>query len=405
MFVRRRTLLFLPLVLVLATAGCGQLGSEPLTRDVVDGQEMSLEGSVAAFYLSRQSRDFRDSGPNGYLVLVDEEGKLRALETSGMDNAQIDWSEHGLVFADAANDYHLQDSLRAMPSTKTNFQQAMSGLGAGNSLGIYNDGFSETGYTEQAVASSADGSELREVEGYYQVTGYCDGTLVGLAEPTGPYAKEAARLGHTTMGEYSYRSLMLSRLSGTPSGAEHVAGIREVDESSQDATDAPCLEGKLHHLATTYGTGDTPKPVIRSWDVETASFTQHEIVLSPGTAALEIGDLEFQNQGYSRESVRDGNLDWVAIDGRVMSTSLETGRTTVLFALAADGYDDRSSQNSIEFTPTSLAVMTTSPDGKAVSFVQYDRTSGQELRRLELPAVAKALGTELVLRDLAVRPD
>ncbi|RAX49041.1 hypothetical protein DQ353_11980 [Arthrobacter sp. AQ5-05] len=405
MFARRKARLFLPLMLVLATTGCGLPGTEPLKKAVVDGQEMNLEGSVAAFYLSRQSREFRRSGPNGYLVLVDGDGELRALETSGMDNAQVDWSEHGLVFADTANDYHLQDTLRAVPSTKTDFQQAMSGLGAGKSLGLYNEGSSENGYTEQAVASSADGSTLRDVKGFYQVTGYCDGTLVGLAEPTGPYAQEAARLGHTPMGEYSYRSLMLSRLSGTPDGAEDVVGIREVDESSQDATDAPCVEGKLHHLATTYDTAGIPKPVIRSWDVATASFTQHDIVLSPGTPALEHGDLGFQNQGYSRESVREGNLDWVAIDGRVMSTSLGTGRTVVLFALAADGYADRSSQNSVEFTPTSIAVMTTGPDGRTVSFVQYDRTTGEELRRFELPAVAKALGTGLALRDLAVRPD
>ena len=109
--------------------------------------------------------------------------------------------------------------------------------------------------------------------------------------------------------------------------------------------------------------------------------------------------------GYSRDSVRESNLDWVAVDGRVMSTNLETGRTKVLFAVAADDYDVASSQRSVEFTPTSLAVVTSSQDGKAVSFVQYDRYTGEELRRFDLPDVAKALNTGLVLTDLAVRPD
>ncbi|MGB9034727.1 hypothetical protein BLJ79_16345 [Arthrobacter sp. UCD-GKA] len=407
MLARNTTWMVLPLVLGLglATAGCGQLGAQPLKKNVVVGSELSLDGSIAAIYLSRQAREFRESGPNGYLVLVDGQGEIKALETSGMDNAQTDWSEHGLVFADTANDYHLQDGLHTTPSVKTDYQQAMSGSGAGSSLGLYNDGFNETGYTEQAVGTSPDGAVLHDVEGYYQVTGFCDGTLFGLAEPSGAYAREAGLSGHESVGTYAFRSLMLSRLSGTPSGAERVIGIRTVDESSQDATDAPCVEGRLHHLASTYDAGGTATPVIRSWDVETATFTQHEIVLSPEAQALENGDYGFEMHGYSRDSVRESNLDWVAVDGRVMSTNLETGRTKVLFAVAADDYDVASSQRSVEFTPTSLAVVTSSQDGKAVSFVQYDRYTGEELRRFDLPDVAKALNTGLVLTDLAVRPD
>ena len=118
MLARNTTWMILPLVLGLglATAGCGQLGAQPLKKNVVVGSELSLDGSIAAIYLSRQAPEFRESGPNGYLVLVDGQGEIKALETSGMDNAQTDWSEHGLVFADTANDYHLQDGLHTTPS-------------------------------------------------------------------------------------------------------------------------------------------------------------------------------------------------------------------------------------------------------------------------------------------------
>jgi len=335
--------------------------------------------------------------------LANAEGNLQVFETSGMDNAQMDWTRDGLVFSDKDNDYHLSDSLSITPSAKADFHQAMLSTGGGGSIGLYNDGFAEEGYVEQVVSTVGGAAAKHEVEGFYQVTGFCDGELYGVAEPSGKYAARAAELGEQALGDYGYRVLMLSRLTG-PEGGEQVVNVAPVVESNQSASDAPCSGGILHHLASLYGSDGHVVPAIRSWNTETGELRQHLLKTVQGTEPIEVGDTGYE-VGYTRGSLSDGSLEWVSSDGRLLATEVSSGRTREVFTLAEGGFDPGVSSRSVEFTQSTLTVATDPGNGQDFDLMRYDRRTGEQIFRLTLPEIREALAQGLVLRDLAVAPE
>ena len=383
--------------------GCAAWGADNYSDTAVDAEEMNLSDAVAAFTVSRQSAGFRDSGGNGYLSLVTKDGEIRSFQTAGMDNAQIDWSPQGLVFSDTENDYHLSDRLETSESPKTNYQQAMFATSDRGSIGVYNDGFTDDGYVNQLVSTKPGSAELTEVEGNYQVTGMCDGEVYGLAEPSGTYARRAESKGLSLMGDYELRSQMLNRL--TPGDDEHPVALRGITESGQYATDAPCQDGTLHHLATAYDDQGQQSLVLRSWDVRSGEVDERDISNIDDTTAVPASDHGFEMNGYTHHSVRGGHLDWVSSDRRVMSTELSTGKTRELFRLADGDIPDHAAPGSVHFTRDTLTTLTEHPDTGHGLLITWDRSTGNQKSRIELPSLSDAVEEGYVLRDIAVRPE
>lgn len=383
--------------------GCTAWGADSYSDTTVVAEELKLDDAVAAFTVSRQSAGFRDSGGNGYLSLVTKDGEIRSFQTAGMDNAQIDWSPQGLVFSDTENDYHLSERLESSESPKTNYQQALFATSDRGSVGVYNDGFTNDGYVNQLVSTTQGSAELTEVEGNYQVTGLCDGVVYGLAEPSGEYAQRAESKGLPLMGDYELRSQMLNRL--TPGHGEQPVALRGITESGQYVTDAPCQDGTLHHLATAYDDQGEQSLVLRSWDVRSGEVDERDISYTGDTTPVPASDQGFEVNGYTHHSVRDGHLDWVSSDRRVMSTELSTGETRELFRLADQGIPDDAAPGSVHFTRDTVTTLTEHPDTGHGLLITWDRRTGNQNSRIELPSLSDAVKDGYVLRDIAVRPE
>ena len=365
----------------------------------------ALEDAIAAVYLSVQSLQIANSNGQGYLVLINGDGDFRAMKTSGMDNAQIAWSPHGLFFSDVDNDYRLTDTLTVTESPKARFQQTIAATDDGSAIALYNNGFTASGNTEQLVVTDQDSVTKTEVEGYYHVTGFCDGTLYGIAPPSGRYHAIARHQGLQMQGTHGdTTALMFNQLSHTERHREQLLGLTAVSESTQSALDAPCEDGVLHHLGSTRD-GEQHLPVLRSWDTETGEYSEKPLNVQ-GTMPLPTSADTYYLRPDSG-SIRDGHFEWVCTDGRVMSTDLQTGDTTERFVLTPQIDTSAAAlpwHRNVTFTEDRIVTLTWDAASETYHYTEFDRDTGKQRKHLELPSLAEELGNpDLVMRDLAVR--
>lgn len=399
-------MLALPIALGLTLTACS-LTQHPVEEHLVDASELQLGDATVAIFMNTD--DYDASNFHGYLVLIDDDGTMRSFATDGMWQGLLDWSSAGLVFTDHGADYHLSDTLTVTDSEKPTLQQTIRATDDGGSIALYNDGHVEDGYAEQLVTHTPQGSRVAQVEGYYQVTGFCDGELFGLAEPSGPYVTQAEQEGLAGTGNFGFTSLMLTQLSGTASGTEELVGMQEVTESDQLATDAPCASDLLHHLAAHYPSGGQEVVVLRSWDVETGTHVEHELTFTGGTVPPKSEDYGFESLGYDRNSLRDGALEWLTIDGRILSTDIETGETSELFELAqaelvqAD-FDPSTWERIVEFSADTVSVLTYQLDGGYADIVEYDRATGAVISQLDLSDLGETIQDGAFITDFATKP-
>lgn len=388
----------------LALSACSAVADWFRTIEIVPHDAAALGGTEVAVYLSEQWRDFDARGlGTGYVVLIDGDGGVRAIRTAGMDEGLLLWTERGLAFSDVESDFLLADSLRVTASPKRGSQQALISGPDDSMIGLYNEGFTETGYLEHAVTTTDTGAISREVEGYYQVTGSCDGTLFGLAEPMGEYAEAAARLGPLQAdAQYGYPTLMLSQLSGTSDGRERVVDMEAVKESNQWGSDAPCRDGELVYLAITYDADGTQRASLRVWSTRTGEQVERTLV-TPDGEPIPVDEFAGFDLRPTALALRGEQLDWLGVDGVLSSTNLATGVTEALFAVETFGLTPTYYSPSHTFTEDTLAILTWEPEN--VHFAEYDRLTGELLREMQLPEVHAMLhdGSQ-VMRGMATRP-
>lgn len=374
-------------VLVLLT-GCS-VAPEATTS----APDASTTGVIAAFTISRQQSGVTESNDRGYVVLVNPDGETSIVETTVMQNAQLDWNEDELVFSDTENDYIVGSSTRVVPTeTKTDYQQALSLSDDGTVIGLYNDGYDEDGYVEQLVTSSKSGSDLTEIEGYFQVTGFCDDDLYGIAEPLGKYHDEAERQGIEVNEEdaHGFTRLMLNQLTSGTTVEEANVSMRAVNSSDQSSTDASCVDGSLYHLASVYADSGETTPVLRTWDIDSGDMSELELVTTDGEPVTGPDQSIFEIDGSSQQSLQGNYFDWVDDFGRAWRTDVTTGVSNKLFDLV-DSYDNTTDIRVVDFTENALTVVTFQREAGEVRLVQYDRDSGQVDTEIELPDVAKTI--------------
>ena len=370
---------------------------------VLDPEDASAQGVIAAAYISPQLHAL-DSESTGYVLLIDDDGDASALETSGMANPALAWSDQGLFFGDVHHDYLLSlDGLSVSESPKTDYQHTLFTTAEG-SVGLYNDGFTENGYIEQVVEYDGEESTLTEVEGMYLATGMCDGQMYGVAEPTGRYADQAAQEGIENNGEAGFNALMLTQLTGTSSGTEELVAIHQVPDSDQWAFDSPCQDRVLRHLATRYDDEHSAgTPVLRSWNTSTGQFNEVELHYSDGRA-LETTEFGFQAHGTAPLSGGEDSYQWVSTATyELMTTDIYTGETEPITEL--DGHFDPATSTLLtQFTDTHLWTLSFTHGDHAMVIRSYDRHTGDLDRTLEVAEFTDRLNDEDVLGGFAVQP-
>jgi hypothetical protein len=378
----------------------------PLEAAVQPTGQVRLGDAVFAFYLSPETyAETSESGGRkpAYVVLVQPDGSYRTVRTSGMNTAQIAWSDLGLFFSDEDRDYILgANGLTTFGNPKSGLQQSAFALPDRKGfVAVYNKGFTETGYANQVAVTTPEGSRLAEVEGNYFTNASCEGAVYGVAPEVGDHiaaAKDLPRMRSRV--NTSAQPQLLARLHPAKDGREKVVAWRAAFGATA-GPHAPCVDGVITFLSAYDDADGRSHAAIVSWDTATGRYVERPLVDGAGKS---IGRDALEFLRFDDRSLREGTFEWFATDGHIMATEVETGVTTSRFdtGYAFGNYED----TKIVFTDTSIYALNEPFDGKTpVTFKQFDRATGKVVKSLTLDGISEHLGVDLNVRGFAVRPE
>lgn len=348
-----------------------------------------------ALCFSAASSDMDGESHDGKVVLVKDDGAFSEVQTWGMDMCSMEWTEKGLFFSDMKTDYLFDtDGLKSFANAKTDSQYAMLATTSDTAVGLYNLGFSDVGYTTQVVTTTSSGSSLTEVEGSYFIAAQCEGEVFGIGLATGPYSKT---------GDPDTEPMVLSQLTGTNDGKEKVVGSSTRAREGAVLNDAPCLDGKIYYISDERrgGLDVDAKAVLSIWDTKTGKYESKALSSDDVTEPFISEDGTGLPQ-VTRQSLKDGKLEWYGVQDSIMSTDSKTGHTERKFSV--EGYSDNSASSKAIFTDTEVVVMADNNDGSPYRILRYDRSTGEELGRSVLDEDPVNLSSGLFFRGFAVRP-
>ncbi|MFE6616613.1 hypothetical protein [Amycolatopsis sp. NPDC057786] len=377
---------------------------------IADPDVVQLGETVVAFYLSPDTSV--DNPPEkrrpGYLVLVRADGGTRLIETGGMTESHIAWSETGLFFSDETRDYILgKDRLVSFENKKAGHQQSAFALpGDKGFLAVYNEGFSESGYTNQVAVTTSTGSRLYRVEGNYFMNALCGGVLNGIATDGGAHSADSAKIpGLRSKVDPSAQPELLSQLYPATEGKEKVLAWRGVFDAGDHNRHVPCHDGVITFLSDYTDADGKPRMTIVSWNTGTGKYTEQPLVDAEGRPITErlVDPETFSQKTYDAKAVREGRLEWLAADGRIMSTGIASGVTAPRFDTGFTSDSDSSSQ--AVFTDRSINLVQERFDGKTpVKIKRLDRVTGNLITEITVPGLAERFGVQFNLRGMAVPP-
>lgn len=377
--------------------------------DIVSPDVVTLGETVVAFYLSPDtSVDKPKEKQPAYLVLVRADGSKRLIETSGMAEPHIAWSETGLFFSDDRSDYILgKDGLARFENKKAGHQQSAFVLpGNKGFVAVYNDGFSEAGYTNQVAVTTSTGSQLYQVEGNYFMNALCGGVLNGIATDGGTHVADSAKIpGMRSKVDPGARPELLSQLYPATGGREKALAWRGAFDAGDHNRHVPCHDGVITFLSDYADADGKPHMTIVAWDTSNGEYTEQPLVDARGRAiAEELIDPEtFSQKSYDARAVRGGHLEWLAADGRIMSTDIASGVTKPRFDTRFTSDSDSSSQ--AIFTDRSIHLIQETFDSKApIKIKKFDRATGDLVAEIAVPRPANQRGIEFNVRGTAVPP-
>ncbi|SFB63902.1 hypothetical protein SAMN05216266_13829, partial [Amycolatopsis marina] len=111
----------------------------------------------------------------------------------------------------------------------------------------------------------------------------------------------------------------------------------------------------------------------------------------------------FSQKSYDSRAIRDGHLEWLAADGRIMSTDITSGATEPRIDTGFTSGSDKSSQ--AIFTDRSIHLIQETFDGETpIKITQLDRATADPITEITVPGLAEQLGLEFNLRGTAVPP-
>ncbi|PRX45490.1 hypothetical protein B0I33_109153 [Prauserella shujinwangii] len=402
---------------LIALAACAVLAVTACTSpesgaagDIADPAEVTLGDTVVAFYLSPDTSVEKSSPEErpAYLVLVRADGGKQLIETSGMSEPHLAWSETGLFFSDDERDHILgNDGLVSFANEKAGHQQSAFALPGGQGfVAVYNEGFSESGYTNQVAVTTSTGSRLYQVEGNYFMNALCDGALHGIATEAGTHLADSAGIpGMRSKVDPTAQPELLSQLYPATEGREKVLAWRGAFNAGDHNRHVPCHDGVITFLSDYLDAEGTPHLTVVSWDTRDGEYTEQPLVDGQGRpVAEELVDPEvFSLKSYDARAVRDGHLEWLAADGRIMSTEIASGVTEPRFDTRSTSGSDSSSQ--AIFTDRSIHVVQETFDGVTpVRITRFDRATGDLVSEIAVPGLAEQFGLEFNVRGAAVPP-
>ncbi|MFI9452689.1 hypothetical protein [Amycolatopsis sp. NPDC052450] len=377
--------------------------------DIADPDAVKLGETVATFYLSPDtSADKPAEKQPAYLVLVRADGSKQLIETSGMTEPHVAWSDAGLFFSDDERDYILgKDRLVSFANKKAGHQQSAFALPDNKGfVAVYNEGFSGAGYANQVAITTSTGSRLYPVEGNYFMNALCGGVLNGIATDGGAHFAESATIpGMRSKADPGAQPELLSQLYPATEGKEKVLAWRGVFDAGDHNRHVPCRDGVITFLSDYSDADGEPHMTIVSWNTGNGAYTERPLVDVQGRPiADELVDREtFSQKSYDAKAVRDGHLEWLAADGRIMSTETASGVTKPRFDTGFASNSGSASQ--VVFTERSVNLVNETFDGKApVRIKRFDRATGKLITEIAVPGIAERFGLRYNVRGMAVPP-
>jgi hypothetical protein len=377
--------------------------------NIADPDVVKLDETAVAFYFSPDtSVDKPKEKRPAYLVLVQADGSTRLIRTSGMTEPHIAWSGAGLFFSDDTHDYILgKDGLARFENKKEGHQHSAFALPDDKGfVAVYNEGFSQSGYTNQVAVTTSTGSQLHRVEGNYFMNALCDGVLNGIATDVGAHLADSANTpGMRSKVDPSAQPELLSRLYPATGGREKVLAWRGVFDAGDHNRHVPCHDGVITFLSDYADADGKPHMTIVSWNTGNGEYTEQPLADVRGRPiAQELIDPEtFSQKSYDARAVRGGHLEWLAADGRIMSTEITSGITKPRFDTSFVSGSNSSSQ--AIFTDRSIHLIQETFDRKTpIKIKKFDRATGDLVTEIAVPGLAKQLGIELNVRGTAVPP-
>ncbi|MBE1578208.1 hypothetical protein ACFORH_17270 [Amycolatopsis roodepoortensis] len=394
---------------LLLTTACASPGSEA-EMNIADPAAVKLGETVVAFSLSPDTSadNPAEKRQPGYLVLVRADGGTQLIETSGMTESHIAWSETGLFFSDDNRDYILgKDGLTGFENKKAGHQQSAFALpGSQGFVAVYNEGFSETGYTNQVAVTTSTGSRLYRVEGNYFMNALCGGVLNGIATDVGAHFAESATIpGMRSKLDPSAQPELLSQLYPATDGKEKVLAWRGVFDAGDHNRHVPCRDGVITFLSDYTDADGKPRTTVVSWNTGDGKYTEQPLVDAEGRPVTEklVDPETFSQKTYDARALRGGHLEWLAADGRIMTTEIASGVTVPRFGTGFTSDSDSSSQ--AVFTDRSITLIQERFDGKTpVKIKRFDRATGNLITEITVPGLAERFGIRFNLRGMAVPP-
>ncbi|MGW4129457.1 hypothetical protein [Amycolatopsis japonica] len=402
---------------LIALAACAILAVTACTSSdggaemhIADPDVVKLGETVVAFYLSPDTsvdKPTEEQQP-AYLVLVQADGGTRLIKTSGMAEPHIAWSNAGLFFSDDTRDYILgKGGLVRFENKKAGHQQSAFALPEDKGfIAVYNEGFSESGYANQVAVTTSTGSRLYQVEGNYFMNALCGGVLNGIATDGGAHFADSAKIpGMRSKVEPDAQPELLSRLYPATQGREKVLAWRGAFNAGDHNRHVPCHDEVIAFLSDYTDADGKPHMTIVSWDTGNGRYPERPLVDVRGRPIAEelINPETFSQKSYDARAIRGGHLEWLAADGRIMSTEIASGITKPRFDTGFISGSDSSSQ--AIFTDRSIHLIQETFDGKTpVKIKKFDRVTGNVVTEIAVPGLAEQLGIKLNVRGAAVPP-
>ena len=393
------------LVLAGASALVSACSSLPTWQDVSESAA-TLGSTRVALYVSPQS--YLWGGPGHVILGQDATTPLKALKTSGMDNARLTWTHRGLFFSDTRRDYLLGDRLATTDSPKTNSQVvAFSSPDGSSTWSLFIEGLTGDTYTEQAITFNGEVSVRYDVDGFNQPIARCRDGIFGVAILAGPNnVKKAAGRG-VVSSNGSGMPQMLARLHPPAFRA------RRCLRGGRPRPTWSTISGTMRHV-TLMATPSSWRRTItwmfrkrsrsRTWNVRTGKLTRHALRL-PDASEPSMDTSRPVFFGRADRVLHDGKLMWIDSDGGVHRTDPATGATALAFTTGvALRESDEYSLMRFESTWLLILQIDENPD-MPMLLHRFDTSTGAGQIIAELPSIQRELSAALVLRDFAVAPE
>lgn len=345
-----------------------------------------LGGARIAVAVSYQDSDL-DNTHGGALILVADDGTVRSIDTSGMDNMRLAWTGTSVAYSDQQGDHLLGSKLVTQPRASEQQSQVSLEPTAAGVRAVFNTGQGEGAY-EVAVTNFGD-------------TGSTTETLTGV-QPSG--------VSRCADGDYLFGTLDSDGSGRTLSFRALDAALRVQSRdfhlalSPAIGADAPACLGHTMYAVMVDGDVDgesTPsKVLLATMNLDDGSVRTVPLVTTGGRSPLKLGFDEV-GRGTMRPVVVEGRwLDWVAgASGRVYRTAIATGSTQVV----RDGMpSDIWSDAVYSFEGGRLVVLSGAVSGDFVLRTYALEEAWRDESSQALPALADAVGDRLVRSVLAI---